>query len=82
MLEQFKAQQPSGAGPWTAKDVKALNVEPQVAAIQVPGPNLRIPELNKSGVVLTEAKGDLLDVKEMDHMYIVMALNQVSWFII
>jgi hypothetical protein len=38
MLEQFKAQQASGAGPWTAKDVKAIYV--------VPDPYLRIPELN------------------------------------
>jgi hypothetical protein len=82
MLEQFKAQQASGAGPWVQKDVRMLNIKPQVAAIQVPDPALRIPALSESGIVLTEAEGDLHDVKEMDHMYIVMVLNQGSYSII
>jgi hypothetical protein len=72
MLEQFKAQQASGAGPWSAQSVKALTVEPQVApiaSVQTPDPTLCTSNLNKSGVILNKAKGDLLDVKEMDHNY-------------
>jgi hypothetical protein len=72
MLEQFKAPQASGAGPWSAQSVKAITVEPQVAAIasaQTPDPTLQTPNLNKSGVILNEAEGDLHDVKEMDHNY-------------
>jgi hypothetical protein len=55
MLEQFKAQQASGAGPWSVQSVKALTVDPQVASIasvQTPNPTLRTPNLNKSGVIL------------------------------
>jgi hypothetical protein len=62
----------SGAGPWSAQSVKAITVEPQVAAIasvQTPDPTLRTPNLNESGVILNEAEGDLHDVKEMDHNY-------------
>jgi hypothetical protein len=70
MLEQFKAQQVSIAGPWSVQSVKALTVEPQVASIasvQTPDPTLRTHNLNESGVILNKAEGDFLDVKEMDH---------------
>jgi hypothetical protein len=72
MLEQFKAQQASGAGPWSAQSIKAVTVEPQVAAIasvQTQDATLWTPNLNESGVILNEAEGDLHDVKEMDHNY-------------
>jgi hypothetical protein len=72
MLEQFKAQQASGAGPWSAQSVKAVTVEPQVAAIasvQTPDLTLWTPNLIESGVILNKAEGNLYDVKEMDHNY-------------
>jgi hypothetical protein len=34
MLEQFKAQHASGAGPWAPKPVKSATFETLVAAIQ------------------------------------------------
>jgi hypothetical protein len=67
-----KAQQASGAGPWSAQSVKAITVEPRLAAIasvQTPDPTLRTPNLNESGVILNKAEGDLHYVKEMDHSY-------------
>jgi hypothetical protein len=54
MLDQFKAQQASGAGPWSVQSVKALTVEPRVASIasvQTPDPTLCTPNLNESGVM-------------------------------
>jgi hypothetical protein len=72
MLDQFKAQQASGAGPCSAQGVKAVTVEPQVAAIasvHTPDPTLWTPNLDESGVILNKAEGDLHDVKEMDHNY-------------
>ena len=67
MLEQFKAQHASTAGPWIQKSaVHMVQFEPTVSAIQIPQ-KLTAPALHSSGLVLDEAEGDLHDVKQMDH---------------
>jgi hypothetical protein len=42
---------------------------PNVLAIQQPDPQLKRPHLIDTGVLLTKAKGNLLEVKEMDKLY-------------
>ena len=65
MADQFKLHQQQSTGPWLpAASVRAIDA--QVSAIQVPDKDLVSPLLTESGVILTEAEGDLHDVKEMD----------------
>jgi hypothetical protein len=41
---------------------------PTVASIQQPDANLTQPSLNSSGILRSEAEGDLLEAKEMDEL--------------
>jgi hypothetical protein len=72
MATQFKSQHESQSGPWTAKAVIGIDFVasmPTAASIQQPDANLKQPPLNLSGILLSEAEGDILKVKEMDELY-------------
>jgi hypothetical protein len=68
----FKAQFASSSGPWAAKAVntiEALLPALNVSAIQQIDAAFVLPCLNDNGVLLSESKGDLLKLKEMDKLY-------------
>ena len=76
MLDQFMVQQNTASAPWAPK-VKV----PLVSVIQMPDNNLVVPSVTESGVVLSESKGDLHDVQEMDSSFI-LALNLVFFWLL
>jgi hypothetical protein len=67
MAEQFKIHQQQSTGPWSVHSIVVPLTEPVVSSIQIAYKDLVIPSLRKSGVVLSEAEGDLHDVHEMDY---------------
>jgi hypothetical protein len=69
MADQFKLHHQQSTGPWLNQprvQSVILPAKPNVSSILIPDKSLVSPSLTRSGQILSEAKGDLHDVKEMD----------------
>jgi hypothetical protein len=69
MADQFKLLHQQLTGPWINQprvQSATLSIKPNVSAILIPHKLLVLPSLTTSGRILSEAEGDLHDVKEMD----------------